>query len=1668
MAGSRRLLIVEDDPGLNALITRKLKQAGFQVEPVLNGAAALDSVRRDPNVLLLLDYLLPDMTASEIIEKLSAEGKEAPFVVMTGHGDEKVAVELMKLGALDYLIKDTDLGIALPEVMRRAFRMVEAEERLATTEATLRVSEERFRTTFENASVGMSLTMLDTRFITVNRAFSGMLGYTERELAGRNTSAVTHPDDAAMSQEAVRSLLAGEVASRHFEKRYLHKDGHVIWADLSTSLVLDADGAPLHFIELIQDITERKRAEQILHESEQRYRTLAQNIPAIVYRVHLRDRNRMAFFNDMLGMMTGYREDELRRDEVCSIDPLILPEDRASVVETVKRAVSESRPFQVDYRITHRDGTIRHFSEQGRPVPGADGRPEYIDGVIFDATEVRLSAEIVKLNQERLAEAQRTSHLGSWLWDIRAQQSFWSAELFRILGLEPDSVPPTQESFMARVHPDDRAYFEARAAEATRNRTSYDYDLRVVRPDGAERFIHGETNVEYDAAGEPVVVSGTCQDVTERRQAEAALHESEERYRNLFTNAPIGMYRTRPDGTVLVVNPALVRMMRYGSAAELLRCNLESEGFSPRFDRARFKAQLEREGEMLGLEAEWVRADGSPLLVRENARVVRDAKGQVLYYEGTIEDITERKKTEQALRESEERFRRIAENVPDGLVVVEGKRVSFANHRIEEIFGHSPEEIRRAGMLGPIAPEDRAQIVKTVAENVKRGMGSFDLEYRIVRKDGTRRWVRCRYAQGCEPGQSTDHYVVMTDITERKRAADALARQYKLTEALIDSPEDILIFALDREYRYTAFNEPHRREIRKVYGVEIKVGMDMLEVINIPEVRQKAKQSLDRVLAGENFTEVQEQPGLSISYEFTWNPIRAGKGKVVGIAAFVRDITERRRADEQLRRYSEDMALLNRLDAGINRGDSLDAIVALLAAETRKSFGGRGATLFLLSEDRQYLELMNMELSGNEVQKVEQVLGVGMPKVRVVLKPGGFHATVLETGLTRILSNAQEVERWAGEMTESPLIRKLVPTFQRLLGFNSVMLAPLAISGRTIGVLTAARGEPFREPDLRRFSAIAEQMAVAIGRKLADDALKASEEKYRLVVEHANEAILVHQDDRVRFANSRTREVLGRGPEEIQDQPFPQFIHPDDRTEVVERYQKRLRGEPVPERYTFRIVRKDGAVRRVEGSSALTEWRGQPATVSFLSDVTERELAAEQEALRRRDKAFLAETAVEFVRLGEQYDIYQHICSRLHMLVGDAYVVVNSHDLKNGEFQVRAVAGLGNRLDTVLKLMGRKPEGTVFTLTPEERQGYASDKLKRIEGGLAGLSFGKLPKRLSALLEKTFNIGEVYAMTLFHQGAILGSVNILLRREAVLRDPEVVETFVNQAAVALQRRLAEDELRRHQQHLEELVEERTKELEQVQDALVRQERLAATGKVAGSMAHEIRNPLAAMRNATYFLTDSLGPKLDEKEARHLEIVNHEIDVTNSIITSVLDFARGRPAEMVPLNLTDVLDIAQERANLPRGIQVQRGIPSDLPMVRVDLQQIVQVFLNLLVNASQAMDGEGRITVLARKSKVKRSEVEKSEAGQELKSQNSEVKSEELVVEVRFHDEGPGIAPENLKRVFEPLFSTKAVGIGMGLAVCKAFVESCHGTIEVESEPGKGTTFTVTLPAVTSE
>ncbi len=252
-----------------------------------------------------------------------------------------------------------------------------------------------------------------------------------------------------------------------------------------------------------------------------------------------------------------------------------------------------------------------------------------------------------------------------------------------------------------------------------------------------------------------------------------------------------------------------------------------------------------------------------------------------------------------------------------------------------------------------------------------------------------------------------------------------------------------------------------------------------------------------------------------------------------------------------------------------------------------------------------------------------------------------------------------------------------------------------------------------------------------------------------------------------------------------------------------------------------------------------------------------------------------------------------------------------------------------------------------------------------------------------------------------------------------------------------ERKRAEAELTKHRMHLEELVAERTRELTAAQEQLVQHGKLMTLGRVAGSVAHEIRNPLGAIKNASWFLQKNAVDKLEGRPLHHLQLIDESIETANRAITAILDFTWRLQGDPKKCTLRPLLERAVAEATIHATVNVHFDVKPGLPHVLVDDRQMVAVFRNLFTNAAQAMPDGGTIRVSARR------------------------KYRTVIVDVA--DTGSGIKPEHLAKVFEPLFTTKDIGIGLGLAICRDFVEANKGTITVVSEVGKGTTFTVALP-----
>ena len=236
------------------------------------------------------------------------------------------------------------------------------------------------------------------------------------------------------------------------------------------------------------------------------------------------------------------------------------------------------------------------------------------------------------------------------------------------------------------------------------------------------------------------------------------------------------------------------------------------------------------------------------------------------------------------------------------------------------------------------------------------------------------------------------------------------------------------------------------------------------------------------------------------------------------------------------------------------------------------------------------------------------------------------------------------------------------------------------------------------------------------------------------------------------------------------------------------------------------------------------------------------------------------------------------------------------------------------------------------------------------------------------------------------------------------------------------------------------------ELKDAQEKSIRQERLAVLGKLSGAVGHELRNPLAAIKNAVYYLkAKMIGVSCDPKINEYLDILDEEVSISNRIITDILTFGRLKEPEYENVNIVSLLESVLSRLKVPANIKLSMEPENNLPQIMADGEELRQVFSNIIINAIQAMSSGGTLKIC-------------------VVVQNKE--NDGKWMSISFSDTGVGISKENISKIFEPLFSSKVQGTGLGLTICQSIISLHKGSIEVESPVaayGSGAKFTVNLP-----
>ncbi len=437
-------------------------------------------------------------------------------------------------------------------------------------------------------------------------------------------------------------------------------------------------------------------------------------------------------------------------------------------------------------------------------------------------------------------------------------------------------------------------------------------ETEQVRKDGTTFPV--EISSSYLGGGRDGRFLAIVRDIGEQRRAAEALSESEQRYRSLFEQSPIGIYRTTPEGRILLVNRAILEMLGYASTAELVARNLEEEGFQPDYPRGRFKEILARDGEVRGLESSWTTKDGRRLLVIENARAVRAADGTILHFEGTVEDITARKHAEEQALTDRARFRTLTESAPFGMRLSNAAgAITYVNPAWVALFGFTLDDTPTLGAWRELAfpdPEQRAEVTRLwEADRPARERGeTISRAMRVTCKDGSRRLVQFT-STTLEGGNAL---TTCEDMTETAAAQEG---QRRLATAIEQAAEGMLITDPNGTIEYV---NPAFERITG-YTREEAVGQN-------PRILKSGRQDeafyadlWRTITAGVTwhgrFVNRRKDGGL-YEEDATITPIRDERDHIVSFVAIKRDVTLEVRLQQQLNQ-AQKMEAVGRLSGGI-------------------------------------------------------------------------------------------------------------------------------------------------------------------------------------------------------------------------------------------------------------------------------------------------------------------------------------------------------------------------------------------------------------------------------------------------------------------------------------------------------------------------------------------------------------------------------------------------------------------------------------------------------------------------------------------------------------------------------------------------------------------------------
>lgn len=645
------LLIVDDSEQDAFLIEKALEEHGFKltirrIQTERELLASLASARWDA---VIADYSLPQFSGFEALRLVRRDAPNTPFLLVSGTLNEEEAVNAITAGADDYVLKDRlkRLGHALEQAIKSR-RLQSERNRL---EEEVKVREQRLTAFFTGATAGLALLDSNLRFVQTNGTLDEMLGKRAKEHIGQLVEdvlpSITPPVTPVLRRiletgEPVLDFeLSGETPDRPGERRH--------WID-SLFPIRGADGAPAGVGAIVVEITDRKRQEEALRESERRFREMLENVDLIA--ITLDRQGVVTFCNDFLLNLTGWKREEVLGKDWCS---RFLPESDQSARDVFFQTIDSGQiPSHYENPIVTRMGAHREVVWNNTMLRNADGSVGGVASIGVDVTD-RKKAEQVKAALAMRNEA-FVRVLGEVVYDhdLVHDRIEWGGDPQKCFGWSIDALGASMNEWMARIHPDDRARVTADLLSPT-NQEFFSSEYRHRHKSGHYVWVFDRGLITRDESGKITRLIGIMLDVSARKRADTALRESQERFQQLAENIEEVFWMTDVvKDQILYVSPGYEKI--WGRSTESLYKNSQGwiEAIHPEDrDRIDFAA---RNKQTLGEYDETyriIRTDGTVRWIHDRAFPIRNASGEVYRVVGVAEDVTQTRRLEDQFRQAQ-------------------------------------------------------------------------------------------------------------------------------------------------------------------------------------------------------------------------------------------------------------------------------------------------------------------------------------------------------------------------------------------------------------------------------------------------------------------------------------------------------------------------------------------------------------------------------------------------------------------------------------------------------------------------------------------------------------------------------------------------------------------------------------------------------------------------------------------------------------------------------------------------------------------------------------------------------------------------------------------------------------------------------------------------------